>query len=380
MPSNKALSNRSYLLNRFGRLSLNVREIIGQAAGQGGSNISMARFVLATCLQKLQEVDRLAPTLTELLFSRALADTVCKGFKTLTHELLKNTQLLSYFCCDLGGFAWMIDNLCSYQHSAASHPLKEAEQASNLTIVGDAVTPKDWLVNKAGNRSAAIYNVTYSSDPSKDSELLLHSSNGILLTKLALGFLVTDNTEKNNVLPREIELYGGPERDECEFIGSLEPIPDDHYLHFSTKVYGLNLGLLREQVDGYAALFEQLSHNRSLRYIRLVFKRPEVLSLADMLDVPQKSTKNLWSGISFLSAMGHNSSEAVPSTDISATLKLLQVLSSRDNKGVIMDILSRNELKEKLESSLNRVCEVTTQAGEERLFHSFIEVVSEHSA
>jgi hypothetical protein len=69
----------------------------------------------------------------------------------------------------------MIDNLSAYRSCTTnSHSVHEEEQANHLTIVGEAVTPKDWLLHKAGNKSASIYNVTYSNDPSKDSELLLH--------------------------------------------------------------------------------------------------------------------------------------------------------------------------------------------------------------
>lgn len=70
--------------------------------------------------------------------------------------------------------------------------------------VGEASSPKDWLLHKNGNKGGSIYNITYSNDITKDSELFLHCSKGILLSKLLIGLGVNENTEKNNVLPRKI--------------------------------------------------------------------------------------------------------------------------------------------------------------------------------
>lgn len=111
-----------------------------------------------------------------------------------------------------------------------------------------------------------------------------------------------------------------------------------------------------------------------------MFKRPEVTSLCDVLDVPQKSNKNLWSSISFLSVTGYLNTETSLPKDISYSLQLLRLLSSKDSSEVIVNILSRKQLIQKLQAGLNRICEVITELNEERLFHNFISVVSERNA
>ena len=176
-----------------------------------------------------------------------------------------------------------------------------------------------------------MHNITYSNDLSKDSELLLHCEKGVLATKITLGLVVTENTERNNVLPSEIELYGGRDKDDLKLLGIVAPVPDDHYLNFSTKVYGINLSLLPNHLTSYDDLFEKINENSEIQYIKLVFKRPEVLSLCDVLDVPQKSNKNLWSSISFLSVTGYANTNTPFSKDISYSLKLLRLLSAKDN-------------------------------------------------
>jgi hypothetical protein len=76
-------------------------------------------------------------------------------------------------------------------------------------------------------------------------------------------------------------------------------------MNYSTKVYGVNLNLLKGNLSSYEKLFHELNYNTAVKYLRLVFKRSEVISLSDILDIPQKSTKNLWSGVSFLSVIGY---------------------------------------------------------------------------
>jgi hypothetical protein len=164
-------------------------------------------------------------------------------------------------------------------------------------------------------------------------------------------------------------------------LGTLESIPDDHYLNYSTKVYGINLNLLKGDLSGYDELFQQLNRNTAVKYLRLVFKRPDVASLCEIMDIPQKSNKNLWSSVSFLSVVGYlNVSNEIYTKEISNSLKLLRLLSDKDNNEVIANILSRKQLVDKLQKSLNRVCEVITELSEERLFHNFISVISGHSA
>lgn len=123
-----------------------------------------------------------------------------------------------------------------------------------------------------------------------------------------------------------------------------------------------------------------MNKNTSVNYLKLVFKKPEVFSLCDVLDVPHKNTKNLWSGISFLSVTGYLSTEAAGRKDLSCSLALLSLLAAKDNSEVVFNILSRRTLVENLKSSLNKICEATTEANQERLFHNFISVISEHNA
>lgn len=249
----KATSNKSHLLNRFGKLSLNIKHILLTVAGKNGSNESHAKFILSACLEKVKEVGRLLPTLKEQHISHNVDKTVSRGFKRLTHDILSNPQLLSYYCCELDGFSWLIGNLSSFQSvpGISEKSTREEEQANHLTIVGEAVTPKDWLVNKAGNKSASIYNITYNNDLSKDSELLLYCEKGVLATKIVLGLTVTENADRNSVLPAEIEVYGGREKDDLQLLGVVAPLPDDHYMNYSTRVYGINLGVLPVNLSGY---------------------------------------------------------------------------------------------------------------------------------
>ena len=59
----KALSHKSYLLNRYGRLSINIKQIIQLVIGKNGCNDRMAKFVLVRCLEKTKEVEKLLPNI-----------------------------------------------------------------------------------------------------------------------------------------------------------------------------------------------------------------------------------------------------------------------------------------------------------------------------
>lgn len=175
--------------------------------------------------------------------------------------------------------------------------------------------------------------------------MLLTNEKGILLTKLIIGMIATDTAEKNNVLPRTIELYGGNDKDDLRYLGRVEQIPDDYYVNFSTRVFGINLAAPHNNYHDLPAFINELNGNESIRFLKLVFRCPDILSVCDVLDVPQKSNKSLFSSISFMSLTGCLSSDSENVTrDISNSLQLLKMLSSKSHSDVVEQMLSKPAL------------------------------------
>jgi hypothetical protein len=109
----KEVNMKSYALVRFNKLVGNVQKIIESAVNKEEPTGRTAKFLLSTTFAKFKEIDSMLPTLTEKFTRSTLEKNIQRGFNTLAFGLLKNPELSNYFNCELGGFDYTIDSLCS---------------------------------------------------------------------------------------------------------------------------------------------------------------------------------------------------------------------------------------------------------------------------
>lgn len=75
------------------------------------------------------------------------------------------------------------------------------------------------------------------------------------MNKFVIGFNVQDTTDKNNILPDSVELYGG-RAEEGELtvapvgmkkIAEMEVVEDQSYTQFGVRLFAVNFDCLRRQ-------------------------------------------------------------------------------------------------------------------------------------
>ena len=72
----------------------------------------------------------------------------------------------------------------------------QGQKLQNLNV-------KDWQSYKTGSKSV-VTKVTLAS-----KKLLLKAKTSLNMSKIAVGFCIQDNAEKNIILPESVELFGG---------------------------------------------------------------------------------------------------------------------------------------------------------------------------
>lgn len=113
---------------------------------------------------------------------------------------------------------------------------------------------------------------------------------------------------KNVCLPKEISLEVGESLENMTFVGKLSLIPDDFYMNFSVKIFGLNLNtsLINQSNQNLLAFAKK---NREVRFIRLTIKPNDSISIFDALNIEQQSSIinqiSTCSQINFLSVQGY---------------------------------------------------------------------------
>lgn len=61
-----------------------------------------------------------------------------------------------------------------------------------------------------------------------------------MLDNILLSFMV-NSSDKKGICPKNVQVWVGPEEDDLYNLGLMEPVEDDHYLAFGTRVLGINM-------------------------------------------------------------------------------------------------------------------------------------------
>lgn len=89
--------------------------------------------------------------------------------------------------------------------------------------------------------------------------------------------------------------------EELKFIGKLVEIPDNHYINFSVRVFGINCAQIQAN-----KISSTLNKYSDVKYVKLTFRCPEPGFAADSVSVVDSSkSKNYGSSINFLSIQGY---------------------------------------------------------------------------
>ena len=78
------------------------------------------------------------------------------------------------------------------------------------------------------------------------------STNKLYMNKFIIGFNVTDNAEKNCILPDAVELYGGNCENEgvpvgIRKIGDLVQVDDQNFVQFGVRLFAINFDCIKRQ-------------------------------------------------------------------------------------------------------------------------------------
>lgn len=96
------------------------------------------------------------------------------------------------------------------------------------------------------------------------------------MDNIILSFVVS-NDDKKGILPKNIQLWIGPEEDDLNYLGNMSTVEDNHYLGFGTTVYGINLRKFNSQsLDDY---IENLNQITPVHYIKFVIEKPQPVSI-----------------------------------------------------------------------------------------------------
>lgn len=211
----------------------------------------------------------------------------------------------------------------------------QAGKTQNLNV-------KDWQTYKSGSKSTVCKVSVHC------RKFQLKPQKPVNMNKFVIGFTIQDNPEKNNLLPDKVELFGGASENAMHKVAQLAVIDDQHFYPFGVKVWGVNFNqLCTKYKNGRFAVLEVRMHTFGN------------VSCSDVLENYQKSVKNSFYYVSFLSIVG---CEREPETDPSYTsiyMKLLSFLSQPEYKSTLDYIVNfypsfKRELFPALVSILNR--------------------------
>ena len=76
-------------------------------------------------------------------------------------------------------------------------------------------------------------------------------------------------------------------------------IPDDHYINYSVRVFGLNCGQISTPT-----ISTSINRNVGAQYFRISIRCPTNASISDILNVQHNVSTNYGSSINFLSVQG----------------------------------------------------------------------------
>ena len=175
----------------------------------------------------------------------------------------------------------------------------EAHMLHNLKVVPLVI--KDWQAGKAGSKNSAC-NVS----TSVRRILLKHKEpRKINMHKFMVGFGVQDNSEKNIILPDQVELFGSvkpigdnvsafPDVSIMHKICDLEVIEDQNFYQFGVKIFGINFNTLTRKF-----------RNQVFSALEIRLKSDVVASCSDVLESNLKANKGTSYQLSFLSIIAH---------------------------------------------------------------------------
>ena len=157
----------------------------------------------------------------------------------------------------------------------------QGQKMQNLNV-------KDWQSYKTGSKSVTCKVGLVA------KKLLLKPKSPLNMSKIAVGFCVQDNVEKNIFLPESVELYGGSSENSMMKVCTLECIEDQHFYPFGVKVFVFNFNKLNKK-----------SRNGLFNSLELRMNINSFPSCSDVLENYQKSLKNGVFHVSFISITGH---------------------------------------------------------------------------
>jgi hypothetical protein len=120
----------------------------------------------------------------------------------------------------------------------------------------------------------------------------------------------------------------GKSLENMRYMGKMTAIPDDHFINYSVRVYGLSCGTISS--DNIAS---SLNRNPSTNFIRLCMRCPTSSSVSELLNLQNQISNNYGSSINFLSLQGYE--QDTGSSEISSLVDFIEIISQVEHRETI---------------------------------------------
>lgn len=124
-------------------------------------------------------------------------------------------------------------------------------------------------------------------------------------------------------------MEAGARLDEMKYIGKMNEIPDNHFVSYSVKIFGLSCNRINS-----LKVSNSLNRNPDIVFVKITVKCSDTSFATDILELRQVGNKALGSSVNFLSIHGYQRPESFH-PEIESLVEFVRILSCAENTGTI---------------------------------------------